>query len=240
MDTHISKKTIGVLGGIGPGASANLYNKIIEYMQQNYNAVQDFDYPPVIIYSLPLTGFSEKGIEDELSVKTQLVGGVQKLEDAGSDLIIIACNTVHEYYDYLQKRVKIPIFNIIEETKKRVVKAGYTTVGLFSSDSTNKLKLYQKSFSQSGITVLSANAHQQKDLNTVIEHVMGGTQGDRDIIILKEIACYFVAQGAQAIVMGCTEIPLAINQTHTDIKLFDTIRIIVECAVDYSLGKRKS
>lgn len=168
------------------------------------------------------------------------MSGVRKLEDAGSDLIITTCNTVHEYYDYLQKQVHIPIFNIIEETKKRVVKAGYTTVGLFSSDSTNKLKLYQKSFLQSGITVLSTDERQQKELNTVIEHVMGGTQGDRDIIIFKEIARYFITRGAQAVVMGCTEIPLAINQTHTDIKLFDTIRIIVECAVDYSLGKRKS
>jgi len=54
---------------------------------------------------------------------------------------------------------------------------------------------------------------------------------------LKDIARDYIRQGAEAIVMGCTEIPLAINQAHTDIKLFDTIEIIVQCAVDYSLKK---
>lgn len=66
---------------------------------------------------------------------------------------------------------------------------------------------------------------------------MGGNQKTEDIIFLKDIARDYIRQGAEAIVMGCTEIPLAINQVHTDIKLFDTIEIIVQCAVDYSLKK---
>ncbi|GBE16311.1 putative amino-acid racemase [bacterium BMS3Abin15] len=230
-------KTIGVLGGMGPEASSNLYTKIIEYAQQEYGAVQDFDYPPIIIYSLPLFGFDETGIVDEKLVKKQLIEGVKKLESAGCDLIIIACNTVHSYYQEMQSAVKVPIFNILEETKKRVIKFGYKKVGLFASESTNKLKLYQKRFADSNIEVISPNSEQQKILNRVIEHVMGGNQKTEDIIFLKDIARDYIRQGAEAIVMGCTEIPLAINQAHTDIKLFDTIGIIVQCAVDYSLKK---
>ena len=230
-------KTIGVLGGMGPSASSNLYSKIIKYTQHEYGAVQDFDYPPIIIYSLPLFGFDETGIVDEKLVKKQLIEGVKKLESAGCDLIIIACNTVHSYFEEMQSAVKVPIFNIIEETEKRVVKFGYKKVGLFASESTNKLKLYQKRFANSNIEVISPDNEQQKILNRVIEHVMGGNQKSEDIIFLKDIARDYVRQGAEAIVMGCTEIPLAINQTHTDIKLFDTIEIIVQCAVDYSLKK---
>ena len=194
-------------------------------------------YPPIIIYSLPLFGFDETGIVDEKLVKKQLIEGVKKLESAGSDLIIIACNTVHSYYQEMQSAVKVPIFNIIEETKKRVIKSGYKKVGLFASESTNKLKLYQKRFADSNIEVISPNSEQQKILNRIIEHVMGGNQKTEDIIFLKDIARDYIRQGAEAIVMGCTEIPLAINQAHTDIKLFDTIEIIVQCAVDYSLKK---
>lgn len=230
-------KTIGVLGGMGPEASSNLYTKIIQYAQHKYDAVQDFDYPPIIIYSLPLFGFDEKGIADEKLVKKQLIEGVKKLESAGCDLIIIACNTVHSYYQEMQSAVKVPIFNIIEETKKRVTKFGYKKVGLFASESTNKLKLYQRRFADSNIDVISPNSEQQEILNRVIENVMGGNQKTEDIIFLKDIARDYVRQGAEAIVMGCTEIPLAINQAHTDIKLFDTIEIIVQCAVDYSLKK---
>ncbi len=230
-------KTIGVLGGMGPEASSNLYAKIIKYAQQKYGAVQDFDYPPIIIYSLPLLGFDETGIVDEDLVRKQLIKGVKKLESAGCELIIVACNTVHSYYKEMQSSVKVPIFNIIEETKKRVVEFGYKKVGLFASESTNKLKLYQKKFIDANIEVISPNSDQQKMLNQVIEHVMGGNQKTDDIIFLKDIARDYIKQGAEAIVMGCTEIPLAINQTHTDIKLFDTIEIIVQCAVDYSLKK---
>jgi len=81
-------KVIGVLGGMGPVASSNLYAKIIKYTQQEYGAVQDFDYPPIIIYSLPLVGFDETGIVNEELVKEQLIAGVKKLESAGCELII--------------------------------------------------------------------------------------------------------------------------------------------------------
>ena len=228
-------KTIGVLGGMGPEASANLYSKIIKYAQYKYNAVQDFDYPPIIIYSLPLLGFDETGIVDEKLVKQQLIDGVKKLESAGCDLIIIGCNTVHIFYDEMQAAIKIPILNIVEETKKRVKEFGYKKVGLFASESTSKSKLYQKKFAEDNIEIISPNEKQQKILNKVIEHVMGGNQKIDDVIALKDVARDYLRQGAEAVVMGCTEIPLAINQSHTDIKLFDTIEIIVQSAVDFSL-----
>ncbi|MFH1307279.1 MAG: amino acid racemase [archaeon] len=234
----MTNKTIGVLGGMGPEASANLYQKIIKYSQNKYNAIQDSDYPPIIIYSLPMQGFDETGIADEELVKKQLIEGVKRLESAGCELVIIACNTVHYFYEEMQKAVKIPIFNIIDETKKRVLSAGYKKVGLFASESTVNMNLYQKRFENSGIEVISPNEEQKKILTKVIEHVMGGHQGDEDIIVLKDIARDYLKQGAEAIVMGCTEIPLAINQTHTDIKLFDTIEIIVQSAVDFSLKKQ--
>ncbi len=230
-------KTIGILGGMGPEASANLYSKMIKYTQHKYGAVQDSDYPPIIIYSMPLLGFDETGIVDKDAVKRQLIEGVKKLENAGCGLIIIGCNTVHIFFDEMQEAVKIPVLNIVEETKKKVLDFGYKKVGLFASESTSKTKLYQKRFAESGIEVIPPNERQQEVLNKVIEHVMGGNQKTGDIIALKDIARDYIKQGAEAIVMGCTEIPLAINQTYTDIKLFDTIEIIVQSAVDFSLKK---
>ena len=228
-------KTIGILGGMGPEASANLYSKMIKYSQHKYNAVQDSDYPPIIIYSLPLSGFDETGIANKKLVKKQLVDGVKRLESAGCELIIIGCNTVHIFYNEMQKAVKIPILNIVEETKKKVLEFGYKKVGLFASESTTKSKLYQERFAKSKIRVISPDNKQQKIINRVIEHVMGGNQKTDDVIALKDIARDYLRKGAEAIVMGCTEIPLAINQSNTDIKLFDTIEIIVQSAVDFSL-----
>ncbi len=235
MKNKNKNKIIGVLGGMGPLASANLYMEIIKYSQHKYGAVQDIDYPPVIIYSLPLEGFDETGIVDGKLVKKQLIAGVKKLELAGCDLIIIGCNTVHIFYKDMQATVKIPILNIINETQKMVLGHGYKKVGLFASESTVNSGLYQNKFEKSGIKVIAPNNDQQKKLNLVIEHVMGGNQKDEDVILLKDIIHDYVNKGAEAIVMGCTEIPLAINQTQTDVKLFDTIKIITQTAVDFSL-----
>ena len=72
-------KTIGVLGGMGPEASADFYQRVIAIFQKQFGAVQDTDYPPMLIYSLPLTGFDETGIVDATVVLGQLIAGVQKL-----------------------------------------------------------------------------------------------------------------------------------------------------------------
>lgn len=230
-----SNRTIGVLGGMGPEASSNLYAKMITYTQKTYGAEQDTDYPPMFIYNLPLFGFDETGIVDKKKVTSQLIDGVKKLEAAGSELIIIACNTVHCFYEEMQSAVDVPIYNIIEETRNRVQQAAHKKVGLFASESTCKLNLYQHSFTESGIDVVAPNREQQKKLNRVIKNVMGGKHGAEDRSVLIEIAKNYQSRGAEAVVMGCTEIPLAIDQTHTDIKLFDTIEIIIQSAVDYSL-----
>jgi aspartate racemase len=231
-------KTIGILGGMGPSASADLYYKIIKYSQKKYNAVQDYEYPPIFMVSLALDGFDETGITDKNLVENQLIDGVKRLEAAGADSIVIACNTVHIFYDQMQAAVKIPILNIVEETKKKVSEAGSKKIGLFSSESTNKLGLYQNIFDKSGIEVISADDEQQKILNNVIENVMGGKQGKDDVKALKEIGNDFQKKGAEAIIMGCTEIPLAINQSQIDIKLFNTTQILAESAVDRSLSKQ--
>lgn len=232
-----SNKTIGILGGMGPEASSNLYARMIKYTQQAYGAEQDTDYPPMFIYNLPLYGFDETGIVDEKQVTDQLIDGVKKLESAGSELIIIACNTVHYFYNEMQSAIDVPIFNIIEETRKQVEQNAHKKVGLFASKSTCKLNLYQNSFSEFGIDVISPDQKQQQRLNRVIKHVMGGKQGVVDRSVLIEIAKDYQSRGADAVVMGCTEIPLAINQSDTKIKLFDTIDIIIQSAVDYSISQ---
>jgi aspartate racemase len=231
-------KTIGILGGMGPSASADLYLRIIKYSQERYNAIQDCDYPPVILISLAMSGFDETGIVNESLVKKQLIDSVKKLEIAGADFIVIACNTVHFFYKEMQEAVKIPILSIVEETKNKIIKFRFKKVGLLSSESTSKLKIYQNILDKSGIKVVSADKKQQKTLNNIIEDVMGGKQGDKDAKDIKSIIAEYVNRGAEAIVLGCTELPLAIKQSQVDIKIFNTTQIIAEAAVDFSLNKK--
>lgn len=227
------QKTIGILGGMGPMASANLYYKIIAAAQDKYQAEQDLDFPPMIIYSMPLFGFNETGFVDPDLVKNQLIEGVKKLEKAGSDFIIIACNTVHYFYDQMQKSINIPILSVIDETVNFAKKEGFKKVGILSSESTWKLQIYQNKLAKSGIEALSVLEKQQKILNEAILNIMAGVHGKKDTRAINMIIESFIKQGAESVILGCTEIPMAIHQDDTEIPLLDSIQIIAEAALRY-------
>jgi len=228
-------KVIGILGGMGPEASSTCYRKIIQYSQKAYGAVQDNEYPPVLLNSITPSGFDETGIADEEELKKYLFKGLQDLERGGADIIIIPCNTVHIFYKEMQQAIHIPIFNIVDETVKHIQKQELKKIGIFSSESTNRTGLYVSALREMDVTSVTASVAQQQVLNRVIEHVMGGHQGVNDVLELKEIMRNFLKQDADAIVLACTELPLAFNQSHTDVQLFDSIEILVQAAVDYSL-----
>ena len=94
-------KTIGVLGGMGPAASAHFYQLLLKYSQKIYGAVQDDEYPQIIINSLALTGSTEKGMEENELIVRQLSEGIKALEKSNSDFIVIPCNSVHNVINEL-------------------------------------------------------------------------------------------------------------------------------------------
>jgi len=231
MEISKPKKTIGILGGMGPEASAYFYNMLIKLAHKKYGAVQDTDFPPILIYNLTLFGWDETGITNAALVEKQLIQGVKKLELAGSDFIIIACNTVHIFYDAMQNAVNIPILNIVDETVDETVRKGYMSVGLLSSESTNKTGLYKNKLEEHGIKVFSVSDEQQEMLNKIILHVMAGEQGSSDVVVATKIINDLISQGAEAIILGCTELPLAINQTNVSIPLFNSNEIVIDRAL---------
>lgn len=231
------KKVIGVIGGIGPEASANLYLKMIHQMQERYNAYKDSDYPPMIIYNLSMEGFDETGIVDEKKVKEQLLNASKSLEAAGAEVIIIACNTVHLYASYIEDRINIPLLNIVSATIDAAKNEDMKKLGVLCSQSTNELNVYDNIADIKGINLIKPNELQQNELNRVIESVMAGKHGHHEIIVCKNIMRKMAENGAEGILLGCTEIPLAINQVHTDIKLFDSLELIIAGAIEFSLSE---
>lgn len=233
-----TKKTIGILGGMGPGASAYFYQLLVEQAQKQYQAEQDIDYPPMVLYNLPLEGFSERGVEDTEKVKAQLIAGVKKLESAGADFIVIPCNTVHIYQDDMRQAVSIPIISIVEETVKAVQKKGMHHVGIVSSETTRDLGLYHNALKTNGNRVIEANVEQQGALSEIILSVMSGDYGKSDVKVLDDIMNDFVGQGAEAIVVGCTELPLvAQGIAKHDVILFDSTLILAEATLAYAYGQ---
>jgi len=226
----MKKDMVGILGGMGPEASVYFYHLLIQIAQEKYKAVQDTDYPPVVIYNMPLDDFDETGIRDSESVRAQLVTGVQKLEAFGARYIVIACNTVHRFHAEMQAAVSVPVLNIVSETAAEALRRGYKKVVLLTSEDTNRSGLYRDACEKIGLATISVGNEEQQKLNEIILHVMAGTQGPADVRTADEILKRIEAN-ADAVLLGCTELPLAIREGDLDIPVLNSNRVILEAVL---------
>ena len=229
-------KTIGILGGMGPAATAELYNRIISTFQISFNAKYDSDFPPVIIYSLPLPDIVEN-VKSEKAIVNMLVEAVKKLENAGASLIAVPCNSVFYYFDQMQSAISIPIINIMNETAREIFTKRYQRVGLLGTRLTIKKKLFDKSLKKYGISIINPTANQQKLLTKIIMNVLSGKELRKDTIQLQSTIRYLQNKGAEAVILGCTELPLIMSKKNTTIELFDTIQVITNAVINRVLNK---
>ena len=236
MKASSPKRAIGVLGGIGPAASADFYRKLVDIAQREYGAEQDTDFPAMHIYNLPLSGFDETGFVDPDAVREQLVRAVRILESSGSDFIVIACNTVHAFYADMQAAVQIPIVSIVDAVIDEAKKDSFRSVCVLSSESTRKYKLYENALNKAGINGIVATDQEQYSLNKIIHRVMGGLQGTEDVELLRGIVKRHEKEGAEAIVLGCTELPLAISQGDIHLPLLSSTDILAHTALARAYG----
>lgn len=226
-DVKMEKK-IGILGGMGPSATARFYSDIIKTMQKKYNAVQDTEFPPMVIYSCPLEGFDEAGIVDEKRVEQQLKEGIKLLNAAGADMIVMPCNTVHEYIQELRMISKVKIISIIEETVKRIKIDKIKKIGVICSETTYKLDLYGKKLRKEGIAIIVPTKSEKEAITELVEEIMGGNVQQKSKSKVLKIMETMRKNGAEAILIGCTELPLVIDETNTEIKLYNSLQILVE------------
>lgn len=225
------QQSIGILGGMGPNASADFLQRILRLAGKR-GAVQDDEYPTILLNSIGLQGFSVSGVTDTPLVETQLISGVRTLQSAGANLIAIPCNTVHCFYQSMQRSISIPLLNIADITAAAVATAGISTVGLCSSCTTVQTGLYKTACSQYGVDIVIPSAGEQQTVNTIIEAVMSGVTGDEELVQLKSIILSLNRKGAQGVILGCTELPLVINQKWTDVQLFDSLELLAEEAIN--------
>lgn len=236
--THQSNqpRSIGILGGMGPLASAELYLRIVQECQLRYHAVQDSDFPEIFVRSLTLQGFDETGIRDAELVREQLRTGIAELSPI-VDFIVIPCNTVHYFLYDMQSASTAPILSLVQATAERVARDKHKVVGLLSSASTRDLGLYQQACAVHGIKIVTVSDEQQHCIDSIIEHVMGGTQTRHDDELLMQIGYDLVDRGATGVIVGCTELPFAMTRMQ-EIQAYDTLKILTQAAVDFAYEPR--
>ena len=227
-------KSIGVLGGMGPAASAHFYKLLVHHSQVNYGAVQDNTFPKIVLYSLPLEGFNETGVIDSSLVEQQILDAAIVLENTGVDIIVMTCNTAHAYVDSLNKVLSIPLLNIISTTASEASRFGLKTVGILSSSSTRELALYELVLDLHGISTLHVDLIQQKQIDAIILRVMGGTVTRHDAMNLQKISESLIKKGAEGIILGCTELPLVTETIEFPLPLINSMQSLVRSTLEFA------
>ncbi|MGW9530569.1 aspartate/glutamate racemase family protein [Paenibacillus terrae] len=220
-------KTVGIMGGMGPLATVDLMNKIIRLTpaqndQDHIHMIVD-NYPQIPDRTLAIMG---KG-NDPLPFMKQ---SAKRLEDAGADLIVIACNTAHYYLQNIQETVRTPIVNMPKETASFIGEAGIRRVSLLATDGTLKTLLYQNALREKGITVLEPDEITQAIVMEGIYSVKAGhiEKGKR---LLVNACQTMIAKGTKAVVAACTEIPIILSEVD-GIKVIDPTYILAKKVVD--------
>lgn len=229
------KKTIGILGGMGPSATARFYQIIIDECQKKGLKSND-EYPYILIYNLPVPDLIGDQNKKEITLK-MIKDGLKKLEYSGADFVVIPCNTVHLFIDMFRKTVNIPIISLIEETVVEIKEKNIEKVGIIGSKTTITENVYQKLLKGNGIKSLTPK--HLDEISNIIKRIVSGENTNEDKrFILKNIE-EMVQGGAEGIVLGCTELPLIISQEGIEVPIFNTLEILAKKTVSEVLNIEK-
>ena len=228
----MTKKTIGILGGMGPLATADLFQKIIRMTE----AAKDQDHIHVIIDSntnIPdRTAAILSGGADPVP---ELNASAKRLEQAGADFLIMPCNTAHYFVDHVRKAVKIPVVSIIESAADQVLAKGKTEALILATDGTGKAGVYDRVFEKKGIRTIYPDPETQKKVMSIIyEGVKAGAPKEGRMQELTSDINGFIKKTGTIAVLACTELPLAVTLYGLAGDFVDATGSLAEAAVRFA------
>ncbi len=233
----MDKRIIGIIGGMGPGATADLFKEI----NMLTPVKKDQDHIRVLIYSNPKipdrTTFILRKGPDPLPAMLETA---KTLQAAGAGLLMIPCNAAHHFLPRLQARIKVPILNMIRETCATIClnQPHVTAVGLLAATGTVRSGVYAREFKKAGIEVLIPDDRDQDRVHRSIWEVKAGKHGKKTQNTLESIGAKLSRRGAAVVILGCTEIPLAFDPHNVEYPTINATRVLAQAAVDWALGKR--
>ena len=223
-------KRLGILGGMGPAASAEYVNRLVAQTP----ASCDQEHIPFVLWNNPqIPDRSTSMRAGDNRPLPFLLEGIQILRTSGCDIIVIPCNTAHFWYNDMIK-INPRIIHIVDSVAYALqdVNVTNTTIGVMGTKATVELGLYQNRLSNSGWDCIVPSEEEMDTLvQPAIDLIKGGDlEQAHDMFIT--VVDSLIARGAKAVVLGCTEIPLAVREDrHNDIPLINSIDSLVKAAI---------
>ncbi|MEH6472553.1 MAG: amino acid racemase [Halopseudomonas sp.] len=202
---------IGILGGMGPLATVDFVTKIIHQT----TAERDQDHVPLLVHSVPqIPDRTACLMDNQRSPLAALTRGVNTLVNAGVGCIAIPCNTAHHWYDALAQVSPVPILHIARACSESLALQGVASVGLLATDGTLKAGFYSRELDAYGIDLKIPAPKLQQQVMDGIYRVKSGAvvEGGK---LLEQCVDQMLRQGVERVILGCTEIPFALDQIHS-------------------------
>ena len=228
-------KTIGLIGGMSWESSAEYYRIINREVQRRVGGVAS---AKIVIYSVnfaELEAMQRAGRWDDASAMMADAGC--KLANAGADFILIGANTMHMMAGAIEAAAGIPVLHIADATAAAVKQAGLLRVGLLGTAYVMEKEFYKgRLVEKHGLDVIVPDPADRREVHRVIyEELVRGELKDSSRAAYRGIIARLVAEGAQGIILGCTEIPLLVKGADSAVPLFDTTEIHALAAVKLAL-----
>jgi aspartate racemase len=227
-DPASSSFKIGIVGGVGPAATADFMNKII----RNTKASRDQEHIKIIVENNPqIPDRTGNLIGDGPDPTIALYSTCKKLESNDASLIAIPCNTAHAYVERIQPYLSIPIVNMLYETREyiRTNYKGRTQIGLLATSGTVQSRVYHDAFAGTGFTLLTPDdAYQARVMESIYgkNGVKAGYSEGQCLTDLLAALHHLVDKGVEVIILGCTELPLILSE-NSDYRVGDrTVAIL--------------
>lgn len=225
-------KKLGLIGGVGPESTIPYYKGILYGVKARTGKLY---LPPLTIESLScyeVIRMSSEGNTEGLTA--YLLTGIRNLAAAGAEVGALACNTGHMVFDELQKASPIPLVSIVDVTCAEAVRQGYQRVGLLGTAATMEADFFKTPFREAGIEVVIPDEKERAYIadRIVNELEMGSVNEDTAAHVLKLVERMAGEQKIEAIVLGCTELPLLFEGRKPAVPLLDTMKIHIDALVN--------
>jgi len=230
-------KTVGIIGGLSWESTLPYYRLINEGVRDRLGGLHSARIVLNSVDFAPLAAMQEQGQWDEIA--DILANAALAVQGAGADFVVLATNTMHKVADGIEEVLSVPFLHIADATGEKVVETGMTRVGLLGTIFTMEQGFYTGRLSEKfGVDVLIPEGKDRQLVNQVIYgELCCGQILDSSRKEYLRIIDEMMERGAEAIVLGCTEVPLLVTPEHTDVTLFDTGLIHAEAAVEMMLGE---
>jgi len=232
----MTHRIIGLLGGMSWASSAEYYRLVNEGVRDRLGGVHSarclmwsFDFDDVAVLQ------REDRWDDAAAL---MIEAAQRLERGGADFLVICTNTMHKAFDRLQAAVSLPLLHIADPTAERIKAAGFGRVGLLGTAFTMEQDFYKGRLAERhGLDVLVPDAPDRAAIHRIIyDELVKGRIEPASRVVFRDAIERLVAAGAEAIVLGCTEIMLLVGPDDSPVPLYDTTGLHAAAAVDLALA----